>query len=603
MSFQSDPGPLNSEDEPRRNRFYEELSRYVDITLLIPATSGQEVQYAAFSDTYREIRVPGEAIHWRIAAELRAKAGIDHPELVWALAAHYPSQFQRYFNDLYEQSDIIMYDHPGILGYDLFFGLDDKPRVYWRDGLRTERFRLQGHRPETGNFADYLQKLEETLISKSDLVLSPGDDETGPFAETAVQVITGLLTRQKRHENRTLLVLNDFPVSNPTAGGAERIFQLGKRLARTYRLVLLCFSAGDTLIREQIAPDFVQITIPKTQEHLSEQYVLSTYVPAGTSDIVNSYMAPRNTLFKQLVRMFYASADAVVLSHPYMYWLVQGLEGKPLVYDSLNCESELKRMLLAGHPLHTRLTEYVGALERSVCSKSKLIVTVSDDDRMALLGMSQPNKKSAVIYNGNETAETVKVSEAERKKLKEAFGGAPVALFLGSGHPPNVEALRYINTQLAPRLPHLFFAVIGSACGELQMPTASNVHLFHSLDEATKNAIMRVADVALNPVLKGSGANVKLLDYFGKKIPTVTTPFGARGYPIEDGVHAVVCPVDQFERQISRLIGDPDLRYRLGEHAFALVNGQLSWDAMAGQYGECIQTMLSEKGENGETDS
>ena len=61
------------------------------------------------------------------------------------------------------------------------------------------------------------------------------------------------------------------------------------------------------------------------------------------------------------------------------------------------------------------------------------------------------------------------------------------------------------------------------------------------VDENTKTAVMQQATLAVNPMSSGSGSNIKLADFIGNGLFTITTPFGARGYP--EAVVAEHCTV------------------------------------------------------------
>jgi len=42
-------------------------------------------------------------------------------------------------------------------------------------------------------------------------------------------------------------------------------------------------------------------------------------------------------------------------------------------------------------------------------------------------------------------------------------------------------------------------------------------HLVGCLDDATKDVVIELADIALNPMLSGSGSNLKLAEYFSRR--------------------------------------------------------------------------------------
>jgi len=44
------------------------------------------------------------------------------------------------------------------------------------------------------------------------------------------------------------------------------------------------------------------------------------------------------------------------------------------------------------------------------------------------------------------------------------------------------------------------------------------------------------ADAGLNPIVRGSGANVKLFEYLATRLPVISTAFGVRGTDLQPGI-------------------------------------------------------------------
>ena len=60
---------------------------------------------------------------------------------------------------------------------------------------------------------------------------------------------------------------------------------------------------------------------------------------------------------------------------------------------------------------------------------------------------------------------------------------------------------------------------------------------------------LNLADVAVNPMLSGSGTNLKMFDYMASGIPVVSTKVGARGIDKQDEL-LVIAEVEDFEQAI-----------------------------------------------------
>jgi glycosyltransferase involved in cell wall biosynthesis len=406
------------------------------------------------------------------------------------------------------------------------------------------------------------------------------------IAQRAASAITAVLETHKRSVRRHILLLNDFSVAQPMGGGEVRINKLYTALTRHYDITMVCFGGATLLTRTEIAPGFIEIQVPKTETHRKAENTYKWHISAA--DIINYQEAPSNELLVSIVKAIAQYADAIVLSHPYMAGLLKYLVGLPVIYESHNVESELKRALLIGHPAYAEMTIAAGECEKLAISRSSELISVSGADFASLVAIGGQNDKIHLVPNGVD----VPVNPVNRKTLesvRSALGGRPLLIFIGSAHPPNIDAANHIVRDLAPQLGNFMFGIIGSVCSAIGKISAPNVISFGPLDDLTKDVVLELADVALNPMLSGSGSNLKLADYFAKCLPTVTTPFGARGYDITNGVEAIVCPLDQFRDQLQELIAAPLVREKMAAAAYQFAKDRLDWQFQAAKYRSVLE--------------
>jgi glycosyltransferase involved in cell wall biosynthesis len=148
---------------------------------------------------------------------------------------------------------------------------------------------------------------------------------------------------------------------------------------------------------------------------------------------------------------------------------------------------------------------------------------------------------------------------------------ARIALFIGSWHQPNIEAVEKIF-EMAVKLPQVNFLIMGSVGLYFKdQATPKNVGFLGVVDNEEKDLILGIVDVALNPMLSGSGINLKLLDYLAAGIPVITTQFGIRGLNIPDGL-ADVCDLNEFPNRIYQNIDENKIRM-----ARKFVEEKFSW--------------------------
>lgn len=766
--------PPTSGGELRLFNIYYQLSKYHDITLLSPTYSDHKLECVKFSDTFREYRIPKENVHNQLHMDIDKEViGPEVSALVCALSSRKPNKYHEYYNKLYPSADIIIHDFPYMLEYDLFFGLDNKPRIYnshnyesllvkqiWKgpnapkyfeyindlerrlvlgsrfvfttseeeknsfisefgaessqihlapNGINPDDWTSEGvpkrykrqknkqvkalfigsaHPPNieatefiinnvapkcqniefviAGNCCDTFkarnvgnnvkllgridEKTKEEIFVNTDLAINPMFSGAGTnlktleylsagiplistdcgvrgielknsehfilanrddFAEKVIELLNdeGLMmsiskkgmdyinahfswqgisnnihsriTSIKPIEDRRKLVfiLNDFECSSPVSGGEVRIHQLYSNLStKYYKILLLCLNGHGEIKRTNINDNFVEISVPKTNNHLEQEVAINRQHWISATDIVTSYMCSENELLKKISVNSEDIADVIILTHPYMVELLERID-KPIIYESHNFETDLKMKLLTGHPKYEFLIEKVKAAETKAMQLSKIAISVSDSDHKGLNSLIQSNKRVFTIRNG------VKISndfeDLDVKSVKRLFETFPTIIFIGSSHQPNVEAANFIVNELAVELSECYFLIIGSVCDSITGIVPDNVLLFGKLDEVYKNVLLKIADIAINPMTSGSGSNLKLAEYFANKLPVVTTSFGARGFAIENMNEAIICDLKDTKNQISLLINDTELKSSLSANAFKYVSQELDWKILA----------------------
>ena len=88
------------------------------------------------------------------------------------------------------------------------------------------------------------------------------------------------------------------------------------------------------------------------------------------------------------------------------------------------------------------------------------------------------------------------------------------------------------------------------------------------------------SDIAINPMLSGSGTNLKQLEYMAMGIPVVSTPVGARGIGFKTEVEGFIEDIVSFPAKVKLLISNPSLRARVGTNARIFVKNFFDWAAI-----------------------
>ena len=393
-------------------------------------------------------------------------------------------------------------------------------------------------------------------------------------------------------KKKKLLVLNDYGIDKPISGGEVRCYHILKELTKEFEIVFVCLNNQGEVINKTLLQDFAYFSLPKSQKHLDEEEKVNSQYWVSATDIVTSYMIEENQYVNQFVKNASDFVDGIILEHPYMAMLIKNIRDKFIVYESHNFEYKLKKDMLEGHPLYQQLISATQETEKQALKKSDLLVSVSEKEIQALQEFSPKCNRIAVnIKNGVLIPKRQYEYDAVRKYL-----GKPMAIFVGSGHMPNIEAAKYIIYQVAPLLPDVYFAFIGSVCEAVQnMVETENVLLFGRVSEEEKAFLLYSSDVALNPMAEGAGSNLKLAEYFAFEIPVVTTLMGARGYEVENGREAIICPLEQFGNEIRKVLSNKYDIVDMTERALSYVKKELSWEVLGEQYSKELKRALNRK--------
>jgi len=336
----------------------------------------------------------------------------------------------------------------------------------------------------------------------------------------------------------------------------------------------------DSPIDREIAPGLCEIRIPKSAEHTRKEWELEKEVGIPVTDVAFPLLFKATPEYVSALKRSVERSDWVVASHPYVLPAIQEALERPLVYDAQDVEFFLKQQVLPDNPVGRQLLEVTREIEAQCCERSTFISVCSLSDAESLGRLYHvPSEKIVEVPNGVDLVNVPYIDRATRQQAKDAFGVSrnSVALFMGSWHPPNIEAVRYI-LELAEQLPKVLFLVIGSvglAYRDEKVP--KNVGIIGVVEDEGKATILSLADVALNPMSSGSGTNLKMLEYMAAGIPVITTPHGARGLGIESNKTAIICPLKEFPRWIKKIMKQQHLFEEQAYSARQFVERRFDW--------------------------
>lgn len=394
------------------------------------------------------------------------------------------------------------------------------------------------------------------------------------------------VTSVKVPRRKKIVVVSTFGATPPDSGGRQRIFYLYKGLARYADVDLVCLSSHRGRVRtDKPAPFFTQTLVPKSESHRHLEKALKVKLMASVQDIAAIRGCVDTGEFVEVLEQKCAGADMVILSHPYLYHAVRRAYAGPLVYDAHNVEHDLKAQVLPDTPEKNQYLDLVRQVESYCCSEAFALFYVSGYDGLRLQELYQPDPDCMhELPNGMDFSWAGKrfLGPGKRLGLKKRLdlNESPAALFVGSYHQPNIQAVHFI-VDLAHRLPEIVFLVVGSACRAIKTSEVpANVRLLDVLSREEKMVALNAADIGLNPVVQGSGSNLKTLEYIAFGLPVLSTPFGLRGHDLIPGEHVMCAEQVDFVEVLSSLVNSEfaEERQKMADKALERVRRLYHWD-------------------------
>jgi glycosyltransferase involved in cell wall biosynthesis len=151
-------------------------------------------------------------------------------------------------------------------------------------------------------------------------------------------------------------------------------------------------------------------------------------------------------------------------------------------------------------------------------------------------------------------------------------------------YPPNIRAVQVFNDKIWPALqsrwPELRWKILSQNPGPIRGLVASDprIELTGFVDDAV--AVLAQSQVAIVPLLAGSGTRIKILEAWAARTPIVSTTLGAEGLECRDREHLLLADdPEKFITAVSELLALPDDRARIGAAGRRLYEERYTWQA------------------------
>jgi glycosyltransferase involved in cell wall biosynthesis len=220
---------------------------------------------------------------------------------------------------------------------------------------------------------------------------------------------------------------------------------------------------------------------------------------------------------------------------------------------------------------HRAFARAARRLERACLPHFSLILTASECDA-ALARERAPQTRVTVYPNAIPRRATPKVEHAQ------------AVVFSGNlEYHPNQSAVRFFRQQVWPglreRWPELVWRLVGKNPHAVSQWTSGDprIEVCGPVSDAIEE--LARAQIAVVPILAGSGTRLKILEAWAAGLPVVSTRIGAEGLPVENGRHLLLADTGaEFVETISELLESRDLCEQLGRAGRQLLENQFTWE-------------------------
>lgn len=380
------------------------------------------------------------------------------------------------------------------------------------------------------------------------------------------------------------ILVVSFNIPRPGSGASTRNYQLLKALAKHHQVALVAFNDAPEADREEaeallraLAHTVRVVELPargaKRFAQAAALVTLRSYrIAANTSPQMQSAI---NVLCAQ-------QAYDLVLFESVQMAGYQVPAGTSVVIDEHNIEYELLRRAAAQETSLTRRAynhfEYrlLKPRELARCRQANAVCVTSERER-DILAPQLRGTPVVVVPNG------VDLEMFQRTPVEQQVPGR--IIFTGAlTYHPNVQAVLHFAQHCWPRVREQMSAATWDIVGRypppevLRLAEMPGVRITGAVPDV--RPYLAQAQVAIAPLLVGSGTRLKILESFATGKAVVSTSLGAEGLQVVPGEHLMLADdPTAFATAVVTLLRNPALRAAYGAAGHALVRARFSWEA------------------------
>ena len=369
-------------------------------------------------------------------------------------------------------------------------------------------------------------------------------------------------------------------------GGALRTASLLHYLARNYEVDLIVFrQPGAPHPAEALLPGLVRrmtsIDLPANGRGMTARiFRNSARVARGVPPLVDRFAGFEAQIARAIQGQRYAVG---IIEHSWCAAYVEQIAPVcgQTVLDLHNIESLLHASCAMSEAraaafAHRAFERASREFERRWLPRFSQVLTSSESDAAAARALA-PSVNVRVYPN----AIPSRPVPAEVRRHAIVFSG-------NLEYHPNRTAVRFFRREVWPHLrelhPSLTWRLVGKNPQVVREFTGDDSRI--EVTGQVEDAVLELAraEVAVVPLLAGSGTRLKILEAWSAGTPVVSTSIGAEGLPVRDGEHLLLADgADAFAQAVSRSLACNDLRERLAASGRLLLEKEFTWEKAWGQ--------------------
>jgi len=343
-----------------------------------------------------------------------------------------------------------------------------------------------------------------------------------------------------------LLLIAPYPVYPSWSGGKIRIVSLARGLARN--------GVDVTVLTPYITKQ--RSAMPADEPFKLKQFAYPFVLPALLTDkpFPYSYLCSFHPGLSLLIKKNLHQYDIIHIEQIQLAGLLDVIPpGIPVVHGSQNVDYDYVRDECRAAWVWQLIRKRIRTLEARLVRQSDHVMAVCDNDRNRLASLYQvPRDKITVIQNGIRKIQSLgSDSSALMQRLPPTRRFPLRVFFSGSDLEHNRIVVRFLIENLAPMRPDIGIVIHGSCGKKFMSQSVPNNIIFDPLDANFADHAVP-GTIAINPMVSGSGTNLKFINYLSHGMPVISSPFGMRGFEqFSDCV--IICKPEQIADLIGRV--------------------------------------------------